>query len=185
MIDDVLIAVWFYLPAAAANMAPVFAAKLPLLAKLTAPLDGGATVNGHRVLGDNKTWRGLIAGVIVAIFVVWIQQRMVSGSDQLAQVFSGLGYATLPVVLTGILFGVGALGGDALESLIKRARGIAPGTPWIPYDQIDHIIGACLLVSLVITLSLAQYIWLGVIWCGLHFVANYVGWRLGLKDDPL
>ena len=38
--------------------APVL--RYDLLRSLKRPLDGGATIRGRRVFGDNKTWRGAI-----------------------------------------------------------------------------------------------------------------------------
>jgi CDP-2,3-bis-(O-geranylgeranyl)-sn-glycerol synthase len=38
------------------------------------------------------------------------------------------------------------MSGDALKSLVKRRVGIAPGAPWIPWDQLDFALGALVLV---------------------------------------
>ena len=43
MIKDILFVLWFFLPAGLANMAPIFAARLPYLRKLSFPLDCYAT----------------------------------------------------------------------------------------------------------------------------------------------
>src|SRR5439155_26163148 len=51
--------------------APVLA--LDLLQGLKRPLDGGATIGGRRLFGDNKTWRGAIfmaAGPALAALVL-------------------------------------------------------------------------------------------------------------------
>jgi hypothetical protein len=31
---------------------------------------------------------------------------------------------------------------DSVKSFVKRRVGIAPGAPWIPFDQLDFVIGA-------------------------------------------
>ena len=66
MIQDVLFAIWFLLPAAVSNAVPIFAAAIPALKKFDAPIDAGKTWRGHELLGPHKTWRGIIAGIIVA-----------------------------------------------------------------------------------------------------------------------
>jgi len=46
--------------------------------------------------------------------------------------------------LLGLAFGFGAKGGDCLQSVLKRLRGITPGKSWIPMDQIiTPKIGTC------------------------------------------
>jgi hypothetical protein len=68
MIRDILFVIWFFLPAGLANVAPIFAAKLPYLKTLTFPLDGYITFRGKRLLGEHKTLRGVISGILVGIF---------------------------------------------------------------------------------------------------------------------
>ena len=62
--NEFLFLCWVFLPAIIANMAPVFAAKLPVLSGWSYPLDFFYTFRGQRVLGDHKTIRGLIAGIL-------------------------------------------------------------------------------------------------------------------------
>jgi len=61
------------LPAYLANMAPIFAQRAGILKFLSKPVDGGRKINGEPVFGENKTWRGFAVGIIVAIFMIWIQ----------------------------------------------------------------------------------------------------------------
>ena len=59
MLEDILLAFWFLLPAALANAAPVFSAKIPALKKLYAPIDGGLT------------WRGQSSSDLFAMASAW------------------------------------------------------------------------------------------------------------------
>src|SRR3970040_1033567 len=56
-LEEIALAFWFLLPAYAANpVAVVFGGGTPI--------DFGRSLrDGHRVLGDGKTWRGLAGGV--------------------------------------------------------------------------------------------------------------------------
>ena len=69
----VLFALWFFLPAGVANMAPVFADKIPALRNWTLPLDFGHKFHGKRIFGDNKTWRGLLLGIVLSTVVLGLQ----------------------------------------------------------------------------------------------------------------
>jgi len=185
MLQDILFAIWFLLPAAAANMIPIFAAAIPALKKYDAPIDGGKTWRGHELLGPHKTWRGIIFGIIIATFVLWVQQLLAANFVWTQFVTDGVDYATLPVLILGPLFAIGALGGDAIESFFKRQRNIKSGGSWVPFDQLDYIIGSVLVSLFFVILTPAQYVWIFIIWFVMHLLASYIGYRLGLKKDPI
>ena len=183
--QDVLFSIWFLLPAALANMIPIIAASLPVLRKFDAPIDGGRTWRGHEILGPHKTWRGIVSGILVATIVLWVQQILVNNYEWAAYVAHGVDYSALPVLILGPLFAIGALGGDAIESFFKRQRNIKSGGSWIPFDQLDYIIGSVLISLFFVILTPLQYLWIFVIWFVVHLVASYIGYLLGLKKDPI
>lgn len=185
LFNDIVLAVWFFCPAGVANVMPIFAAHIPGLKKFNAPIDGGLTFRGKPLLGSHKTWRGLVIGVLLAIVTLWLQQLIVAHNGWLAQVTAEVGYASLPTVAVGALFGLGALGGDAIESFFKRQHGVRPGHGWFPFDQIDYIIGGAIATAPFVQLQLLQYVLLIVIWLGVHVVASYIGYLLKLKDAPI
>ncbi len=185
MFQDILFALWFLLPAAIANTVPVFAAKIPLLDKLDAPIDGGKKWHGNDVLGPHKTWRGIIAGIIAATFVLWLQQILAANYDWAAYVANGVNYSALPTLILGPLFAIGALGGDAVESFFKRRLNIKSGGSWVPFDQLDYIIGSVLVTLFFVILTPMQYVWIFIVWFVAHILATYIGYKLGLKDDPI
>lgn len=185
MLQDILFAIWFLLPAALANAIPVIAAALPGLKKLDAPIDGGKTWRGHAILGPHKTWRGIIAGVIVSTLFLWVQVGLVANFEWAQFVANGVDYSALPILILGPLFAIGALGGDAIESFFKRQRNIKSGGKWIPFDQLDYIIGSVLVSLFFVILSPLQYLLIFIIWFAVHILASYVGYKLGLKDDPI
>lgn len=185
MINTVLFALWFFLPAGAANMIPVPVAKLPGLRALNAPLDFGASWHGQRIFGAHKTWRGLIAGMVVAIGVLWLQQHLVSTYGWFKTETEAVGYASLPPVGLGILFALGALGGDAVKSFFKRRHGIGPGKVWLPYDLIDHIIGAAVVTAPFVLFDWWVYPVVVVIWLFANLTVSYAGFLLHIKESPL
>jgi CDP-2,3-bis-(O-geranylgeranyl)-sn-glycerol synthase len=133
---------YFFVPAYAANMAPVLVRDH--FEALAVPMDGGLTIGGIRVLGDHKTWRGLLAGVVAGIMVYAAQRALYE-----AGVFhhlAAIDYATTSVA-SGALMGLGAGLGDAVKSFLKRRVGIEPGASWIGFDQLDFMVGSYLLVA--------------------------------------
>lgn len=185
MLHDIAFAFWFMLPAATANGAPIITARLPWLQRWNARLDFGKKFHGRPLLGSHKTWRGLISGMLIATLVLWLQQELIAHIQWFGNFSGGVNYAALPTWLLGPLFGLGALGGDAIESFFKRRHGTNSGKSWFPFDQIDYIVGALLVSLPFIVLTLRQYIFTVIIWFGLHIASTYAGWRLGLKDQPI
>lgn len=172
--NDTLAALLFFLPAGAANMMPILAARIPMLADWTTPLDFGQLYRGKRIFGSNKTWRGLIVGSICAGITALI----------IFNYYPQVANASI-AFWQGIAMGVGALLGDAVESFFKRQRGIGPGTSWFPFDQTDYIIGG-LLFALPFGLPSSNFIPIIFgLYFGLHLAFSYVGYLLKLKDKPL
>lgn len=167
-------ALLFFLPAGVSNMFPVFASKLPLLRRYNAPLDFGKTYLGRPVFGKNKTWRGLISGILAGTLAGWIIHGLFFNDGGLSH------YLILSAAMSA-----GALIGDALESFFKRQRGIESGKAWFPFDQTDYIVGGLLFTLPFGGTSLEIVIWVFAIYFGLHLFSSYIGYLLGLKDQPI
>jgi len=185
MLRDVLFALWFFLPAALANMIPILAARWPGLRVWDTPIDGGRTFQGRRIFGSHKTWRGLVTGMVMATITLALQQIAIVHWQWAQDLTSQVDYRHLPTLAVGMLFGFGAIAGDAIESFFKRRRDIAPGHGWFPFDQIDYIVGASIATAPFIVLTMMQYIWLIILWLVVHIVASYIGYLLGLKERPI
>lgn len=150
---------YFFLPAAVANMMPVLVNKVPILNN---PLDHKKTWNKKRIFGKNKTYRGIIAGLIGATITAYVQST--------------------PIII-GLAMGIGALGGDLIKSCIKRQANIKPGVSWTPWDQIDWIIGAIILTAIFKTIYFWEMIQIIIIAGLLHPIVNYIGYKLKLKKN--
>lgn len=184
-LQQLLFIFWVFIPAGVANMAPVFAAHISAFKKFDTPMDFGRFWHGQRIFGDNKTWRGVVAGILSATVVLAVQQWLVGHTDWGNWLAGDLNYAALPVLIVGPLFAIGVLGGDAVESFFKRRLNIAPGHSWFPFDQIDYIIGGALAVAPFIRLTLIQYVILFALWIVLVMITTYIGFKLRLKDRPV
>lgn len=182
--DSILFALWFFLPAGIANGVPVIAKKTPWLRDIKTPMDFGKHWRGKRIFGNNKTWRGLLIGIVVSIVVVWLQQ-VIYQNWSFVRDFSLIDYTTINAFVVGSLFALGALLGDACESFIKRQLNVPAGESWFPFDQLDYVIGGLLLVSLVVSLSLKNYLVITLVWFSMHIIFAYLFYLLGFKDKPI
>lgn len=133
------------------------------------PIDLGKKVGGKRILGDGKTFRGFIFG---ALF----------GS------LTGLGINIIkpgyfPVFL-GLSLSIGGLIGDIIASFLKRRVGVKRGRPVPILDQIDFVIGAVMLGSLVEPPSGKALIFILLATPLIHLTANFLGYLLNFKENP-
>jgi CDP-2,3-bis-(O-geranylgeranyl)-sn-glycerol synthase len=185
MFKLILFSIWFFLPAGFANASPIYAANIPLLKKLSYPLDFNLKYKGKIIFGKNKTWRGLILAIIVGIVTTSLQHFLFIHSSWIRDLSKPINYQTINYLLLGVLLGGGALIGDAVESFVKRRLGIKPGYSWFPYDQTDFIFGGIILSLFVVRLSVGTYIVILILWFFIHLLSSYIGYLSGLKDKPI
>lgn len=149
------------------------------------PVDfGKSDKNGIRWIGDGVTWRGLIAGTVIGIITGIIQGYLAP------HIISTYGQVIITPIVTdipngiliGFLLGFGALLGDALGSFLKRRIGIDRGKPAPILDQLDFLIIALVLVSLVVKINLLFIAIAIVLTLVIHLIANTGAYLLGLKD---
>ncbi len=170
MLILLLKSLYYFLPAYAANMAPVLFKFLPL---------GSKSVN-KKLFGKNKTWRGLIVGTIFGTLIFSLQKILyINGFFTEISLIDCGGYG----LLFGFLLSFGALCGDLVESYYKRKQGIFPGEKWFPWDQLDFVIGALILSSLVYQVSGEVLLVLVLVSPILHLIVNYLGYLLKFKKN--
>lgn len=146
-------------------MSPVLANRIPVLNRWQTPLDFGKKYRGKRLLGDNKTWRGVLFGTLMA----GLAAILLGGSS----------------FYIGCTLGFGALAGDAVESFFKRRRSIDSGESWFFFDQTDYIFGGLIAVVPFVSLTISEVIAIFISYFGLHIIVAFVGYKLGLKDKPI
>lgn len=181
---ELLYAFWFFVPAGFANAAPIVLATWPGLRRWNTPIDLGYNYKGKRLFGKSKTWRGLTGGIVVGGLLFVLLQHLGRHLGGFSTYLSAQGYEQLPWV-TGCLLGAGALLGDAIKSFFKRQQDIPPGHSWFPFDQLDYIIGASLVVAPVKVLSADMYLLILLVWLGMHLLFSYIGYLLHFKERPI
>jgi len=189
----ILQSVYFLLPAYFANMAPVVAKKLGLMKALDVPVDEGKRfIDSREILGKNKTYRGFVAGAIAGLIIAYVQMALYNIPNMPFFKYisiPNLNYSShLIVISLGILMGVGAITGDALKSFFKRRMNIGPGKKFIPFDQIDFVVGAYIFIIPLIILYDIGFNW-QIILCSiilsflLHIIVNHISFYLGIRGE--
>ncbi len=168
-----LLAVWLMIPAYIANpMAVVLGGGTPI--------DLGKNWrDGHRILGDGKTIRGLAGGTLCGILAGLIQIQLSPG-----------GIFEAPTQTAIITLSFGALLGDIVKSFFKRRIGFTRGAQLPLIDQLDFVVGAWVLTYIfdpkwfVQNFTIQILIIILVLTSVLHRMTNILGYRIKLKKEP-
>lgn len=128
------------------------------------PLDGGKVLaDGHRLLGPSKTWRGLVAAVLVttlfALALGWPWE-------------------------IGVTIGVFAMLGDTASSFIKRRLGLASSTMAPGLDHIPESMLPLLACKPLLALSWTQVLLLSLCFMAANMVLSRLLHRLGIRRHP-
>ncbi|HIH09516.1 MAG TPA: CDP-2,3-bis-(O-geranylgeranyl)-sn-glycerol synthase [Candidatus Diapherotrites archaeon] len=141
------------------------------------PVDFGARFpDGKPVFGKGKTFKGLVFGIaagamVAAILKVLLPEYAVAGF--------GADYNVL-----GFLLSAGAVLGDLVGSFIKRRIGIEQGKEAPLLDQLDFVIGAIALGSIVYVPSVALALAVIIATPFIHRISNYIAFKANLKKVP-
>jgi len=138
--------------------------------------------DGRRILGDGKTYRGLVCGVLAGI-AVGALQIWLAGT---------CGWSFLPqhTAASIILLSVGALLGDMGKSFVKRRLGKNRGDSWPIADQYDLVVGAFVMMLifdpawLLSNITLPILIVILILTPILHRAVNIIGYLGGVKKEP-
>lgn len=162
-------AFWIIIPVYVANASAVIVGG-------GTPIDFGKNwKDGRRILGDGKTWRGLCSGTFLGMtagFGLTVAASYLSTTEYDSFHLTNFeGFPLMILILFALCFG--ALLGDLIESFFKRRIGKDRGQDWIPFDQLDFLIGALgvgfLISELLYFLHITDHSW---------FFSNLTIWHI-------
>ncbi len=154
----------FIFPAYCANGTPVLAGGGP-------KMDFGKNfVDGKRIFGNNKTFRGFFFGWGVG-FAVGIVEGLV------------FGFQNYPVLFS-LLIPLGALLGDLTGAFFKRRLGIKPGGLLPIVDQVDFVVGAIVFSIPLAMINLPLGVTVMLITPPIHLFTNFLAYKMKLKKNP-
>ena len=165
----ILSALYFFLPAYIANMAPIFAKRWNFI----------STPVSSKYFGEHKTWRGILVATLAGGVTFLLQQLLYTSGFNILSIID---YSDFPFWF-GFLLGFGAIVGDLIKSYYKRKEGITPGTRWVPYDQIDFAIGGIIASCLYYVPPIGAILTIIIISPFLHIGASYLGFKLHLRKE--
>ncbi len=175
---DVLKTIWLLLPAYTPN-------NFAVLFGGGTPLDFGKKfVDGKRILGDGKTIRGFVAGVLGGVIVGHLQLLIERTFG--FRIYSSLPYDRFSLLV--FLLALGAMTGDALGSFVKRRFGVERGRCFPVLDQLTFLLVAYAFASLSPAFGVLftpKILLIGIIITPvLHLGVNVIAYVLKLKEVP-
>lgn len=154
----------FIFPAYCANATPVLAGG-------GKQMDFGRNfVDGKRIFGNNKTFRGFFFG--------WGMGIGVGLAEGLV-----FGFQNYPI-LFALLIPLGALLGDLAGAFIKRRMGIAPGGLLPIIDQVDFVVGAVVFSIPLYLIGWEVAVSVLLITPPIHLFTNFLAYKMKLKKNP-
>ncbi|HRI36335.1 MAG TPA: CDP-archaeol synthase [bacterium] len=174
-LDPFILVLLIYAPAFIANGTPVVIKNVPFMRSWTWPI-------WPSVLGANKTWRGLVFGVLSAAFA-GIVLLFVAPLDPAFSVFVE-GFSPAEFVGFCSWLGFAALFGDMAESAVKRRMGHPPGARWMPWDGIDYVLAALVLALPWYVPTTSQALFILLLGPVLSGIFNMISFLMGWKKVP-
>jgi len=164
----------FILPAYFANAAPVLfktgRSKTPIDMKMR-------FYDSRRVLGEGKTWVGFFTGVATGTAVGYMTWAL--GMLRI--------YPTMEQhLLVAFLLSLGTMTGDVIGSFLKRRLAMKKGRPLFLMDQLSFYVVAILFILpwRPQALDIAMFVVLGAVTALVHYYANVLAYKAGLKRVP-
>jgi CDP-diglyceride synthetase len=185
---DLVPALLVFLPVVGAYLLHGPVLRFDLWSALRRPLDGGVTVRGRRLFGDNKTWRGalvMLAGVV--------------GASVALSSWPGC-WGLLPEAVRragpweyGLLLGLGVVVGELPNSFLKRKLDIAPGAQRRSFggvlfsliDQGDFVLGSWVTLAPVWLMPLSSAAACFAVAVVGHLGVSGVGYALKMRKSWL
>ena len=207
-----LMTLWLYLPGFLANtFAMMWGKWLPKTGYGPWPIDGGKNwKDGNRILGDGKTWNGLIGGSITSgllcLLIVALMGDSPTSDNIESSIFAhpltgaenswfSMGNELISAFILGTFLGFACLIGDSTGSFIKRRRGLkregeisskAPLLDTLPFAIMVFLWGQLFLGDSLISSTdlIVPMLIIIIITPVLHRSFNLIGYAIGWKDVP-
>ncbi|MDP6906535.1 MAG: CDP-archaeol synthase [Candidatus Thalassarchaeaceae archaeon] len=207
----IILVLWLYLPGYLANTGAMLGGKW--IPEVTGwpiiPIDAGRVLSdGNRILGDGKTWNGLLGAVLCAgflgLFTHWIGSKNSVEGDSIfldpltwseTTSWFWIGGEWGAAFIVGACLGFGCMIGDMGGSFIKRRRGLkregdvsssAPLLDTLPFAVLTFGLGLLLFPGILLgdSVLFKPMLYVLILTPIIHRITNIIGHKLGLKEVP-
>ena len=182
------------LPTIVAGIINMIFCKSSILRKMQKPIDGNKNfIDGKRIFGDNKTWKGVFGYIVFNICTSVLWGLLCNFTNLNSYDFFYVYYENTIIfnLLIGLLLGVSYSIFELPNSFLKRRLDIEPGKTttglkkvfFIFLDQADSVFGCCLVVAAFYKMSFGFYLLYVLIGAVTHIVFNVLLYCMKLRKN--
>ena len=182
------------IPAVLSGIFVMLWCKLPILKAIAKPIDFGKNfIDGKRLFGDNKTWKGMLGYILFnTLFSVLWGFACKGGALLDLNFFYQYHENTIPFnLLIGVLLGLGYSLFELPNSFLKRRLDITPGKTvkgfwkvfFVFLDQADSVFGVALVVWFFYPLGILLYLLYVLVGAATHLFMNMMLYFMHLRKN--
>lgn len=194
MIENIICMYVTLMPPIIAGILNMIWCKLPILNRLKTPIDLGKNfVDGKRIFGDNKTYKGLVGYVFLNILtgICWGVLCQSLDIEKFNYLYMNNENTILFNLMLGILLGLGYALSELPNSFLKRRLDIEPGKTisgfkkifFIFLDQADSVFGCTLVVAMFYPMSIVFYLMYVLVGSATHLIMNMLLYFMKLRKN--
>ena len=167
--------------------------KLDVLKSLKKPLDFNKKINGKRIFGDNKTWKGLLGYIFFNIIFMILVGIIYKACNIENLNFFYINHKNTLVfnIFVGALLGLFYALFELPNSFMKRRLDIKPGKTikgpkkyfFIFLDQADSVFGVALVVWMFYPIGIKVYLLYILVGAVTHLLINMLLYALHLRKN--
>ncbi len=168
--------------------------KSGMFKRLQVPMDGGRNfVDGRRIFGDNKTWKGFLGYIIcnVICMVLWGLVCDVAQLEAYNMFYEKVANTPVNNLIIGLLLGIAYGVFELPNSFLKRRLGVVPGKSvsgawkafFVFFDQADSVFGCVLVVCFFAPMTIGFYLLYVVVGGVTHILINMLLYACKLRKN--
>lgn len=182
------------MPAILAGIINMMWCKSKILKKVQIPIDAGKEfIDGKRIFGNNKTWKGMFGYILFNTIFAIIWGIVCNYANLNSYNFFYINYENTVMynTLIGILLGVAYSLFELPNSFIKRRIGIEEGKTtsgikkifFIFLDQADSVFGCCLVICFFYNMTVGFYFLYVLVGAITHILFNILLYFMKLRKN--
>uniref|UniRef100_UPI004056B1FA CDP-archaeol synthase n=1 Tax=Acetatifactor sp. TaxID=1872090 RepID=UPI004056B1FA len=168
--------------------------KSGAMKRIQIPMDGGKNfIDGKRIFGDNKTWKGFLGYVVwnMICMVLWGFLCGVADIEEYNMFYEGVHNTPMNNLIIGLLLGLAYGLFELPNSFLKRRLDITPGKTmngvtkafFVFLDQADSVFGCALVVCFYAPMTMGFYFLYVVVGAATHIIINMLLYFMKLRKN--
>lgn len=168
--------------------------KSKAMKRLQVPMDGGKNfIDGKRIFGENKTWKGFLGYIVLNIIcmLIWGFVCDVTNLEHYNMFYKGVSNSPENNLWLGLLLGLAYGIFELPNSFLKRRLDITPGKSvkgftkffFLFLDQADSVFGCVLIVCLYAPMTVGFYFLYVVVGAFTHIIINMLLYFMKLRKN--